>query len=67
MATLLLSFVFGTIGFSFFIYGKKQRRTVPWLAGIGLCVFPYFVPNMIVGVVIGSVLTLTPFFVKSAQ
>jgi len=66
MNNLLLSFVFGTIGFSFFIYGKKQRRPAPWIAGIGLCAFPYFVSNLYIGIAIGSVLTAAPWFFKSA-
>ena len=66
MGTLILSFVFGTIGFSYFLYGKKQRKTAPWLVGIGLCVFPYFVSNLYAGIAIGAVLSSVPWFFRGA-
>ena len=42
MTTLIYSVFFGSIGFGFFIYGKKQSKAVPLICGAGLCVLPYF-------------------------
>ena len=42
MTTLIYSVFFGSIGFGFFIYGKKQAKAVPLISGAGLCVLPYF-------------------------
>lgn len=44
--TIMFSFIFGSIGVGYFIYGKRQSEMVPLLAGIGLCVFPYFISNV---------------------
>ena len=42
---LILGFVFGTVGFGFFLYGKKQRRVPPLLYGVVLMVLPYVLPD----------------------
>jgi hypothetical protein len=46
--SLLLSLLIGSIGFVCFVYGKRQRRFPQMLAGVVLCVYPYFVTNLIV-------------------
>jgi len=63
-AQLLWGLVFGSIGFGFFIYGKKQRAVVPFLVGVLLCVVPYFVANVYLLVISGGVLMAIPYFVK---
>ncbi|OGQ97319.1 MAG: hypothetical protein A2284_07295 [Deltaproteobacteria bacterium RIFOXYA12_FULL_61_11] len=61
---MLLSFFWGMIGLGFFLYGKKAQRIVAMLCGIGLMGFPYLVDNVVVGVVVGAVLTLLPFVLR---
>jgi len=56
--------IFGSIGFGFFLYGRKQRVVVPLLAGMTLMVFPYFMPNIFMLVFVGSVLVVLPYFVR---
>ena len=41
-AALIASFLWGTIGFGFAIYGKKQVSTVPLIGGIALIAGSYF-------------------------
>jgi hypothetical protein len=43
---LLLSLLFGSVGFVFFVYGKRQSRPVHMGAGVLLMVYPYFVSNL---------------------
>jgi hypothetical protein len=64
-ANLLWGVLFGAIGMGFSIYGKKQKRLVPFLCGVGLIVFPYFVSNTPLLVVAGGVLTGIPFVFRS--
>ena len=40
---LMWSMIFGSIGFGFVLYGKKQRAVVPLFTGITLWLIPYFV------------------------
>lgn len=63
-AGLLWSVLFGAIGFGFFMYGKKQRSISPLLAGLGLMIFPYFVSNAWVMVLVGAALCAFPYFIR---
>ncbi len=42
-SSLFASLVVSTVGFSIFVYGKKQRRSPQLAAGLVLMVFPYAV------------------------
>ena len=61
---LLWGLIFGSIGVGFFVYGKKQAAIVPMLCGLALMIFPYFVSNVIVLVVIGVALIAIPYFAR---
>ena len=63
-AVLLWGLLFGSIGFGFFLYGKKQKAVVPLITGIVLCVVPYFIANVYVLVTVGVILVAIPFFVR---
>jgi hypothetical protein len=63
-AVLLWGLLFGSIGFGFFIYGKKQKAVVPLITGIMLCVVPYYIANVYVLVAIGVILMAIPFFIR---
>jgi len=56
--------LFGAIGFGYFLYGRKQKMAMPFLSGIALCVFPYFISNAYMMVLIGAVLLALPYFIK---
>jgi predicted membrane protein len=63
-ASLLWGLLFGSIGIGFAIYGKKQRKAVPLICGLALMIFPYFIANTILLVVVGIALTALPYFVR---
>jgi len=51
-ATMLTSMMIGTVGFALLVYGKRNSR-IPHLAvGIVLIVFPWFVSNLILQMLI---------------
>ena len=60
---LLIGILTGAIGMGYFIYGKRQTKFVPLLAGMALCVYPYFVDSALWLVVIGAVLLAAPFVI----
>ena len=64
MNALIFSFLFGSIGVGYFIYGKKQQSTIPLIAGIGLCAFPYFIANLYPMVIVGTILTAAPWLLR---
>ena len=63
-AILLWGVLFSAIGLGFFIYGRKQRQIVPLLCGLALMVYPYFIANTLALVLVGTVLTALPYFVR---
>ncbi len=64
MAALLWGVVFGSVGFSFFLYGKKQQAVVPLVCGVGLMIIPYFISNLFLLVVIGVAFIALPYFLR---
>jgi hypothetical protein len=63
-AVLIWGIIFGSIGAGFAIYGKRQKAIVPLCVGVALCVFPYFIENVYVLVLVGVLLTAVPYFVR---
>lgn len=63
---ILASLIFGVFGAAYFLYGKRQSRTVPLLVGIVLSVFPYFITDLKVMVPLGVALIFVPAFIKTA-
>jgi len=61
--TLIFSILFGSIGMGYFVYGKKQQAALPLLTGIVLCIFPYFVSNVYIMVLVGIILTVLPWVI----
>jgi hypothetical protein len=64
MSSLLWGLLFSSVGLGFFLYGKKQQAVVPLFCGLALMIFPYFVSNTILLVVIGAALIALPYFVR---
>ena len=61
---LLLGVVFSSIGLGYFIYGKKQQRTMPIICGIALMIYPYFIETTVVLILIGIILCIAPQFIR---
>ena len=61
--SLLSGIVTSALGVGYFLYGKRQARFAPLLAGLLLCVYPYFVDSVVWLVVIGVALAAAPFFI----
>ena len=61
---LIWGVLVGGVGLGYFLYGKKQRAVVPLVAGISLFIFPYFVSNVILLVIVGMLIIAVPWFVK---
>ena len=63
MNSLIVGIIAGAIGMGYFIYGKRQARFAPLLAGILLCIYPYFTDSLLWLSVIGVALVVAPFLV----
>jgi hypothetical protein len=62
--SLFVAIIMGAIGTGYFIYGKRQSQFMPMISGAALCVYPYFVSNVLVSLIVGGMLLLAPFIWK---
>jgi hypothetical protein len=56
--------LFSSVGLGFFMYGKKQKTIMPFVCGLALMVFPYFVTSTVLLAAIGAALIAVPYFVR---
>ena len=63
-SSLLWGLLFGSIGLGYLVYGRRQRAIVPLLCGLTLMIYPYFVSNTILLVVLGVALMAIPYFIR---
>jgi hypothetical protein len=61
--SVIIGIFTGAIGVGYFMYGKRQTRFVPLIAGMLLCVYPYFVSSVTWLVVVGIALMAAPFLI----
>jgi hypothetical protein len=61
---LLWGLIFGSVGFGFFIYGKRQKAIVPMVCGMILMIYPYFISSTGLLVSVGAALIAIPYFVR---
>jgi len=61
---LFLGVIFSSIGLGYFLYGKKQKMTVPLVCGLVLMLFTYFIDDTMIISVIGIVLSILPYFLR---
>ena len=62
--TLFLGVIFSSIGLGYFMYGKKQKMTMPFIVGIVLMIFPYFIENTMLLSISGIVLSIIPWIIR---
>ena len=63
-ANLIGGILFGGVGFSAFIYGKKISGARAMVIGLVLMGYPYFIQNTVVLYVVGIVLTTALFLFR---
>jgi hypothetical protein len=63
-ASLFWTVLFSSIGLGYFVYGKKQKKGMPLICGLGLMLFPYFVSNAVFVVMIGCLLSALPYLIR---
>jgi hypothetical protein len=60
---LVVGIISGAFGMAYIVYGKRQAKLVPVIAGLLLCVYPYFTENPFALCAIGAMLLAAPFLV----
>ena len=54
--------IFGMVGFVAFIYGKKEKSTKPFVIGLILMIYPYFIANTMALYAVGIALIAALYF-----
>lgn len=62
--SLVTGLVFGSVGMAYWAYGKKRHKKGMLWAGVALMVYPYFVDNLSLSILIGAALFTVPFFYR---
>jgi hypothetical protein len=60
---LLIGLLAGVFGVAYFVYGKRQTKFTPMLAGVALCIYPYFFDSVLWLSVVGILLLAAPFVI----
>lgn len=63
--TVFIALIAGSFGFAYLLYGKKRERRVMMWSGVILLVYPYLISNHALLILIGTVLILLPFFIRT--
>lgn len=62
--TLIAGLLLSAVGFGYFLYGRRQRRAVPFISGLGLLAIPFLLDSMVAMLVTAGVLAALPFVLK---
>ncbi len=62
--TLMIGFLFGTLGLGYSIYGKKQSEFDFLLFGVLLMGYSYFIPSPLLAFLVGGLLLAGPFIIR---
>jgi hypothetical protein len=63
-STLMWGMFFGAFGLGYLTYARRQRDPIALIAGVALCAFPYFVPNVYVMAGVGVAIIALPLILK---
>ncbi len=61
---LIVGMIVSSIGFGYFLYGKRQRAPVALSVGVLLMIAPYLIPSAIGMVVVGLLLMVAPMLAR---
>ncbi|MCS5693254.1 hypothetical protein NZK33_14860 [Cyanobium sp. FGCU-6] len=57
---VVVGLLYGLIGSAYLVYGKRQGDTWFIFVGFTLLIFPYFITNALLAVLVGTALMLFP-------
>ena len=60
---LFVGLVAGVFGVAYFVYGKRQAKFSAMIAGVMLCIYPYFIDSLLWLCVVGVLLLIAPFVI----
>ena len=63
LTTFVIGIITGALGVAYIVYGRRQTKFVPLIAGVFLCAYPYFIDSLVWLCVVGALLLAAPFVI----
>jgi len=63
VSTFIIGLITGTLGVAYIVYGRRQTKFVPLIAGLALCAYSYFIDNLVWLCIVGALLLAAPFVI----
>jgi hypothetical protein len=63
LITSLIGIVTGVLRLAYIVYGRRQTKFAPLIAGVFLCAYPYFIDSLVWLCVVGALLLAAPFVI----
>jgi len=63
VANLLIGIIASAFGVAYIVYGRRQTKFVPLIAGVSLCAYSYFIDSWVWLCVVGVLLLAAPFVI----
>jgi hypothetical protein len=63
MNGLIVGIITGAFGMAYLVYGRRQSKVVAVVAGVLLCIYPYFIDGLLMQCAIGGALLAAPFLI----
>ncbi len=63
LTTVVVGIITGGFGVGYIMYGRRQTKFVPLIAGLFLCAYPYFIDSLVWICIVGAALLAAPFFI----
>jgi hypothetical protein len=61
--SLFVGLIAGVFGMAYFVYGKRRTHLTAMVAGVTLCIYPYFIDSLLWLCVVGVLLLVVPFVI----
>jgi hypothetical protein len=63
VSTFVIGIITGALGVGYIVYGRRQTKFVPLIAGVALCAYSYFIDSVVWLCVVGALLLAAPFLI----
>ena len=63
MTNFVIGIITGALGVAYIVYGKRQTKFVPVIAGVLLCTYSYFIDSWVWLCLVGALLLAAPFII----
>jgi len=63
VSTFVIGIITGALGVGYIVYGRRQTKFVPLVAGVALCMYSYFIDSVVWLCIVGALLLAAPFLI----